>query len=88
MHERSLIIDLIKKVESIARENGALKVTVIRIKLGALTHTSPEHFREHFEPLAAGTVADGSELDFIVSMDMDDPYAQDIVIDSIEIEEG
>ncbi len=87
MHEQSLIINLIKKVESIAHENGATKVNSIKIKLGALSHTSPEHFREHFEPLAIGTVADGADLDFIVSKDMDDPYAQDIVIDSIEVEE-
>ncbi len=87
MHERSLIINLVKKLESIARDNGAHKVKSIKIKLGALSHTSPEHFREHFEPLAIGTVADGAELDFIVSKDMHDPYAQDIMIDSIEVEE-
>lgn len=87
MHEHSLIVNLINKVESIARDNGARKVTGIKIKLGALSHTSPEHFREHFEPLATGTVADGAKLDFIVSRDTDDPYAQDIMIDSIEVEE-
>lgn len=87
MHEQSLIINLIKKVESIARDNRANKVTSIKIKLGALSHTSPEHFREHFEPLAVGTVADGAKLNFIVSEDVNDPYAQDIMIDSIEVEE-
>jgi len=87
MHEHSLIINLVKKVESIARDNKVHKVKSIKIKLGALSHTSPEHFREHFEPLAIGTLADGAELDFIVSEDMDDPYAQDIIIDSIEVEE-
>ncbi len=87
MHEQSLIINLIKKVESIARENGAAKVNSIKVKLGALSHTSPEHFREHFEPLAIGTVADGAELEFIVSEDLEDPYAQDIMIESIEVEE-
>lgn len=87
MHEQSLIINLIKKVESIARDNGANKITSIKIKLGALSHTSPAHFREHFEPLSIGTVADGARLDFIVSEDVNDPYAQDIMIDSIEVEE-
>lgn len=87
MHEQSLIINLIKKVESIARDNGANKITSIKIKLGALSHTSPAHFREHFEPLSIGTVADGARLDFIVSEDVNDPHAQDIMIDSIEVEE-
>ena len=88
MHEQSLIMSLINQIESIAKENEADKVTTVRIKLGALSHTSPEHFREHFEPLAVGTVADGALLEFMISEDMDDPYAQDIVIDSIDIEEG
>jgi len=87
MHEHSLIINLVKKVESIARDNRAHKVKSIKIKLGALSHASPKHFREHFEPLAIGTVADGAELNFIVCKDLDDPYAQDIIIDSIEVEE-
>ncbi len=87
MHEQSLIINLIKQVESIARDNGANKVTSIKIKLGALSNTSPEHFREHFEPLSIGTVADGARLDFTVSEDVKDAYAQHIMIDSIEVEE-
>ena len=88
MHEQSLIINLIKQIESIAKENEARKVTAVRIKLGALSHTSPEHFREHFEPLAVGTVVDGAQLEFMISEDMDDPYAQDILIESIDIEEA
>lgn len=87
MHEQSLIINLLKHIESIAKENGARKVKSIKIKLGALSHTSPEHFREHFDPLAKGTVADGADLEFLISDDPEDPYAQDILIDSIDIQE-
>lgn len=87
MHEHSLIKNLIKKIESIAKENSAEKVASIRIKLGALSHTSPEHFREHFDPLAIGTVAEGAMIDFVVSTDINDPKAEEIILDSIEVEE-
>ncbi len=87
MHEHSLIKNLIKKIESIAQDNGAEKVTNIRIKLGALSHTSPEHFRGHFDPLSIGTIAEGAMIDFIVSTDTDDPRAQEIILDSIKVEE-
>lgn len=87
MHEHSLIKDLIKKIESVAGKHSAEKVTLIRIKLGALSHTTPEHFREHFNPLAAGTIAEEAALDFIVSTDLNDPHAEEIILDSIEVEE-
>ena len=87
MHEHSLIKNLIDKIESVAKENKADRVTGITIKLGALSHTSPEHFREHFDPLAIGTVAEGAKVEFIVSTDINDPHAEEIILDNIEVEE-
>ncbi len=87
MHEHSLIKNLIKKIEDIAKKNNARNVTSIKIKLGALCHTTPEHFHGHFDPLAAGTIAEGATVDFIVSTDINDPHAEEIILDSIEVAE-
>ncbi len=87
MHEFSLIADLMRKIESIAHENDARKVIGVKVKLGALSHTSSEHFREHFVRLSEGTIADGAKLDIEVLTDTTDPYSQQIILDSIEIEE-
>jgi hydrogenase nickel incorporation protein HypA/HybF len=87
MHELSLVTNLIQKIESIARGHGAEKVIGVKIKLGALSHTSPEHFREHFVRLSQGTIAEGAKLDIEVLKDTTDPYAQEIILDSIEVEE-
>lgn len=84
MHERSLLADLMRKLEDVARQHGASRITRVQVRLGALSHISPEHFREHFAEAARGTVAEGAVLDIQVSTDLSDPHAQDILIESVE----
>ena len=86
MHEFSLINDLMRKIKDIAREQGATKVVGVKVKLGALAHISADHFREHFEEAAAGTVATGARLEVELNPDENDPNAQDILLDSVEVE--
>lgn len=85
MHEFSLMADLLRKIESLAQQEDNAKVVGIKVKLGALSHISEEHFREHFEQAIGGTVADGAKLDVEVLTDVDDPQAQDIILDSIDV---
>ncbi len=59
MHELSLIRNLLNKLEMIAIENDA-KIVSIKIRLGALAHISPEHFREHFVAMAKGKLKNAS----------------------------
>ncbi len=87
MHEFSLINDLMRKIAALAAEQGARRVVGVKVKLGALCHISPDHFREHFEEAAVGTVADGARLDVVMNPDPNDPHAQDILLDSVEVEE-
>ena len=87
MHEHSLIADMIRKIEAIARENHAQRVVKVRLRLGALSHMSPEHMREHFAAAAQGTLAQGAVLESELSTDIDDPRARDIVIDSVDVED-
>ena len=49
MHEFSLMADLLRKIEQLAKDADADKVTAVKVKLGALSHITPDHFREHFE---------------------------------------
>ena len=87
MHEISLINDLIKKIESVAQGKHADKVVGVKVKLGALSHISIDHFREHFRDRSYGTLAQGAELDIDVSGDIHDPHAQDIYLESVKIED-
>lgn len=87
MHERSLVADLLRKVEAIAREQHASKVSGVRVRIGALAHVSADHFRDHFTHAACTTVAEGARLETEMLIDITDPHAQEILLDSVEIED-
>lgn len=86
MHEASLIRDLINKIDALAADEDAARVTAVRIWLGALSHMSADHFREHFVHASKDTIADGASLDIDVSTDIHDPNAQALLLHSIEVE--
>ena len=86
MHEKSLIDNLVKKIEALAAAHGADRITGVKVRLGALSHISAEHFREHFEHETGGTIAEGASLEVEVSEDLNDPHAQDILLVSVDVE--
>lgn len=85
MHEFSLMADLLRKIEQLAKDADADRVTAVKVKLGALSHVTPDHFREHFEEAIVGTVAEGAKLDVEQRDDEHDPNAQDILLESVDI---
>jgi hydrogenase nickel incorporation protein HypA/HybF len=58
----------------------------VTVRLGALSHISAHHFREHFEEAARGGPAEGADLVVETSGDESDPRAQDIMLESVEVE--
>jgi hydrogenase nickel incorporation protein HypA/HybF len=87
MHEQSLMTDLMNKINAIGQDSEAKSIVCVKVKLGALAHISADHFREHFVLAAKGSLAEHAQLDIEVSTDLNDPQAQEIVLDSVEIEE-
>ena len=85
MHEMSLINDLIHKMEGIARQRNASRITKARVRLGALSHISADHFRDHFVEGTKGTVAEGAALEIEIAEDFADPHAQDILLISVDV---
>lgn len=86
MHERALMADVVSKLEEVARAGGATRVTRVRVRLGALSHFTPAHFREHFADAAGGTLAEGAEVDAVPDDDVFAPGARDVVVESVEVE--
>ena len=86
MHEQALMREVVARVEAVAREEGASRVTLVRVRLGALSHFTPEHFREHFEDAARGTVAEGADVEAELRDDPTEPGAQGVVLESVELE--
>lgn len=88
MHEAALIDDLMRKIAEVAAREKAGRVTAVRVWLGALSHMSPQHFREHFDHAAAGGIAEGASLSADVSTDLDHPDAQRVMLVSVDVEPG
>jgi len=86
VHERKLMDDLMAKIESEAQAAGASRVTRVRVRLGALSHFTEEHFREHFADAARGGVAEGAEVETELRADPTEPEAQGVVLEEIDVE--
>jgi hydrogenase nickel incorporation protein HypA/HybF len=86
MHERALMADLMREIEAVATADGAHRVTRVSVRLGALSHFTPEHFREHFVDASRGTPAEGAAVDALLDEDLDDPRATGVVLESVEVE--
>ena len=78
--------DLVRKLESVALEEGGSRVLKVRVHLGALSHFTPEHFREHFLDAARGTLAEGAEVETELGTNPTDPRAQGVVLETVELD--
>jgi hydrogenase nickel incorporation protein HypA/HybF len=85
MHERALMADLLREIEAVAAEQGGGRVVAISVHLGALSHFTPEHFREHFEDAARGSAAEGAAVEVELGDDLSDPRAQGVVLETVEL---
>ena len=86
MHERALMRDLVGRIDELAAAEDAKAVTRISVRLGALSHFTPAHFREHFEDAARGTLAEGAEVEATLSDDTNAADAAGVVLETIELE--
>ena len=86
MHETGIVRDLVGRLEEAARAEGAVRITRVEVRLGALSGFSPEHFREHFEDESRGTLAEGAALDVTVSADPADPHAQSVLLRGMDLD--
>jgi hydrogenase nickel incorporation protein HypA/HybF len=84
MHERALLADLVREIESVAAREGAAGVCSVQVRVGPMSHMTPEHFREHFADATRGTLAEGARCD-VGLIDPGDELAQSIVLDSVEL---
>ena len=85
MHERALMEDVVRKVLAVAEAEGAGSVTRIRVRLGALSHFTPEHFVEHWVDASRGTIAEGAEVDATMDGDLAGEAAQGVVLEAVEV---
>jgi hydrogenase nickel incorporation protein HypA/HybF len=63
MHEMSIAESLIDLIEREGRARDFSRVTIIRLRLGALGHVEAEAMRFCFDAVAKGTLAEGAALE-------------------------
>lgn len=85
MHERALLDDLMREILAVAAREGAARVTRVEVWLGALSHFTPGHFREHFEDAARGTPAEGAAVAATLDGDVGDPRATGVVLVAVDV---
>jgi hydrogenase nickel incorporation protein HypA/HybF len=78
--------DVMRKVEEVAGAERAARVTRVEVRLGPLSHFTPEHFREHFEDAALGTRAEGAEVEAVMDDDLTGERAAGVVLVGVEVE--
>jgi hydrogenase nickel incorporation protein HypA/HybF len=61
-------------------------VTGAKIWLGALSHLSVDSFRAHFAIAAQRTIATGAALTIELSDDLDHPNAQNVRLESVDLD--
>jgi hydrogenase nickel incorporation protein HypA/HybF len=86
MHEHALMADVTRKIEQTALQAGGERVTRVVVQLGALSHFTPDHFREHFVDATRGTIAEGAEVVATLDTDLTAAHASDVVLESVELE--
>ena len=67
MHEMALAESMVAIVEDTARRNGALRVAIVRLELGALSHVERDALAFCFDAVTRGGVAAGARLDIAVT---------------------
>ena len=87
MHETALVRDIVRRINDLARGTNARRVTGAKVWLGAFSHLSAEHFREHFIVEARNTPAAGAVLNIEMSDDPDDAHAQHVRLESVDLDE-
>lgn len=85
MHERAVLNDLMNKINALSAQSGATRVLKISVQLGALSHMSEDHFKEHFSDAALGSIAEYAEVEAFQSTDIHDPHANGIILKKIDV---
>jgi hydrogenase nickel incorporation protein HypA/HybF len=80
--------DLVRKVLAVAETEHVSAVTRVRVRLGALSHFTPEHFREHWTDASRGTLAEDAEVEATMDTELTGDAAQGVVLESVEVRDG
>lgn len=68
MHETAIVMHLLCKVEQIARDSDAARVTSVRVQVGELAGVDPQLLEWAFARMAPGTCAECARLELEITL--------------------
>jgi hydrogenase nickel incorporation protein HypA/HybF len=86
MHDTALMADLFARLDRLAAQEGATRISRVEVWIGALSHMTPDHFGEHFAVASRGTAAEGADVECFVSSDIHHPDAAGLLLLRVDIE--
>lgn len=86
MHEAAMMADLTARLDRLAADEGSVRIVRLEVWLGALSHMTPEHFRQHFAESSRGTAAEGAAVECVASGDIHHPNAAGVLLLRADVE--
>jgi hydrogenase nickel incorporation protein HypA/HybF len=86
MHEAGLVRSLVGKADAVVAAEGAERASSVTVRVGAMSHISPDHLRDYFVQEAKGTKVEGADLQIETDNDLTAPEAMDLVLVSVELD--
>ncbi len=66
MHELGLVVEVVRIVEDVAREQGLTKIEAVVLRIGALSPVVPHYVEKCFPAATHGTLLEGARLEIEV----------------------
>jgi hydrogenase nickel incorporation protein HypA/HybF len=85
MREFSIMTNLLREIESIARDRDATRVVGVTFRLGILTKISPAHLRDQFTHAAHNSIAEDAVLNIVEEKNTTSPMAREIRIERVDV---
>ena len=86
MHEAGLVRSLVRKADAVVAAEGAQRASRVSVRVGAMSHISPDHLRDYFTEEAKGTRVEGADLQIETDDDLTAPEAMDLVLVSVDLD--
>jgi Zn finger protein HypA/HybF involved in hydrogenase expression len=89
MHEKRLVADLIQKATEVAAEHHADHLTVMTVRVGALSHVAAGSIAAQIRQRAIGTPVENARIDVVMGPGgpaaITDEHATDVILQSVEL---
>jgi len=83
-----MLKDVVRKAEEVARREGVVRVTRVRLWVGARSHLAGPELRDRWAYAVRGSALSKAEVEIEVSRDPADPNAENLLLRSVDVDPG